>query len=96
MQYGGTVYIITNTNNTVLYIGVTSNLHARVKQHKERCFSGAFTDEYNCHKLVYYESFPRIEEAIVQEKRMKKWKRSWKIDLINSMNPDWKDLFNEL
>lgn len=96
MQYGGTLYIMTNNFNTVLYIGVTSNLVARVQQHKERFYPRAFTDIYNCHKLVYYESYPRIEEAIVQEKRIKKWKRAWKIDLINSINPTWKDLFNEL
>ncbi len=96
MQYGGSVYIITNVNNSVLYIGVTSNLLARVGEHRDRFYKESFTDTYNCHKLVYYQSFPRIEEAIIQEKRMKKWKREWKFELITSINPTWRDLYDEL
>ena len=83
---------MTNKNNNVLYIGVTSNLYARVTEHKEKKYPDSFTARYNCCKLVYYESFSRIEEAIIREKRMKKWKREWKIKLINEMNPGWEDL----
>ena len=96
MQYGGCIYIMTNYNNKVLYIGVTSNLYARVSEHKEKKYSDSFTAKYNCNKLVYYESFSRIEEAIIKEKQMKKWKREWKERLINEMNPQWIDLFETL
>ena len=87
---------MTNYNNKVLYIGVTSNLYARVSEHKEKKYSDSFTAKYNCNKLVYYESFSRIEEAIIKEKQLKKWKREWKERLINEMNPQWIDLFKTL
>ncbi|ANI90746.1 hypothetical protein A9P82_11370 [Arachidicoccus ginsenosidimutans] len=96
MQYGGTVYIMTNAIHTVLYIGVTSDLYARVSEHKEKKYPTSFTARYNCSKLVYYETFSRIEEAIIREKQMKKWKRTWKLEAINKMNPQWKDLFKTL
>ena len=96
MQYGGAIYILTNRSNTVLYIGVTSDLYARVIQHRDKVFPDSFTAKYNCHKLVYYESFSRIEEAIATEKIMKKWKRQWKLNLINQINPEWKDLLDTL
>lgn len=89
------VYILTNKNNTVLYIGVTSNLIRRVHEHKNKLVDG-FTKKYNCNKLVWYGSTPEIESAIGQEKRMKKWKREYKINLINKFNPDWKDLYKDL
>jgi len=85
------VYFMTNKNNTVLYIGVTSNLEKRVFQHKTKAYKG-FTEKYNCDKLVYFEVFTDINQAISREKQLKKGNRNRKNDLVNSMNPDWKDL----
>ncbi|MBN1388807.1 MAG: GIY-YIG nuclease family protein [Bacteroidales bacterium] len=85
------VYILTNRYNTVLYIGVTNNLKRRVCEHKTR-FSKGFTWRYNVDKLVYYENFKTISKAILREKRLKKWKRAWKEELINNFNPEWRDL----
>lgn len=68
MQFGGSVYILTNSTHSVLYIGVTSDLYARVSEHKEKKYPDCFTAKYNCNKLVYYETFSRIEEAIAKEK----------------------------
>jgi putative endonuclease len=93
MQYGGTVYILTNTYNTTLYIGVTSDLFTRIPDHRNKIDKASFTAKYNCDKLVYYETLARIEDAIAREKQLKKWKRVWKDELINNMNPEWKDLF---
>jgi putative endonuclease len=95
-MYGGSVYIMTNIAHTVLYIGVTSNLYARVTEHKEKKYPDSFTAQYNCNKLVYFENFPRIEEAIIKEKRMKKWKREWKEKLITELNPGWLDLHEKV
>lgn len=86
---------MTNVFNTVLYIGVTSNLFSRVTEHKQKYYPGSFTAKYNCCKLVYYGFYPTITEAIAEEKKMKKWSRSWKIELINKGNPTWSDLYNE-
>lgn len=96
MELGGCVYILTNYNNEVLYIGVTSELFFRIKEHKEKYYPSSFTAKYNCDKLVYYEQFISIEEAIVKEKQLKNWKRQWKINLINNFNPNWEDLFYKL
>jgi putative endonuclease len=96
MQYGGCVYIISNYTHSVLYIGVTSNILARVTEHRDKKHPDSFTAKYNCCKLLYYESFFRIEEAIVREKQMKKWKRAWKESLIIEMNPSWNDLYETL
>jgi putative endonuclease len=96
MKYGGSVYIMANNWHTVLYIGVTSNLISRVTEHKEKFYPDSFTAKYNCNKLVYYENFGRIEEAISREKVLKKWKRAWKEKLIAEINPEWKDLFDIL
>ena len=93
MERGGCVYILTNYSHTVLYIGVTSDLYSRIIQHKEKFYPNSFTAKYNCCKLVYYEQFITIEEAIGKEKQLKNWKRAWKINLINSENPNWEDLF---
>jgi putative endonuclease len=92
---GGYVYIITNTNNTVIYVGVTSNLYARTYQHKVGAYPG-FTKKYNCNKLVYWESLNTIEEAIQREKRLKKYTRIQRENLISKANPDWIDLFNQV
>ncbi len=96
MQKIGTVYIVTNKNKTVLYIGVTSNLKVRIWQHKNKFYKNSFTARYNCDMLVFYQTFPTILEAIHEEKRLKAGNRKRKIDLINQLNPDWKDLYDEL
>lgn len=96
MERGGCIYFMTNTDNTVLYLGVTSDLQARVYQHKNKEFPHSFTAKYNCNKLVYFEDFTRIEEAIAREKNLKNWRREWKNELINKMNQEWKDLSFEV
>jgi putative endonuclease len=83
---------MTNRKNTVLYTGVTNNLRRRVYEHKEKLVKG-FTKKYNITKLVYCEVFDRIEDAIMREKQIKGGSRQKKIDLINSMNKDWRDLY---
>jgi len=85
------VYFMTSKNNNVLYIGVTSNLEKRVYQHKTKAYKG-FTEKYNCNKLVYFEVFTDIKQAISREKQLKKGNRKRKDDLVNSMNPEWNDL----
>ena len=92
MKYGGSVYILTNKYHTVLYTGVTSDLKKRIYQHKNKEFKSSFTSNYNCDKLVYFESFIRIEEAIAREKQIKAGSRKAKEELIKSTNPEWKDL----
>ena len=88
--------MMTNTRNKVLYVGVTSDLIARIHQHKTKTFSDSFTAKYNVNKLVYYESFHTIEEAIAREKNIKDWKREWKDELVNADNPEWRDISDEL
>ena len=92
----GFVYIMTNDNNTVLYTGVTSKLKERVKAHKEKLYSGSFTSRYNIRKLVYYESFDSIGQAIKREKQLKAGSRKKKLELINSNNTEWRDLYIDL
>jgi len=87
----GYVYILTNKNNSVLYIGVTSDLTRRIQEHKEKVVKG-FTRKYNLDKLVYYEVSQSIYSAIEREKKLKGGSRKKKIDLINSINPEWRDL----
>lgn len=89
------IYIITNTTNSVLYIGVTSNLVQRIYQHKEKLIGG-FSKQYNLFKLVYFELYDDMDSAIQREKRLKVWQRSWKERLILNTNPKWKDLYQEL
>ena len=89
------VYIMTNKRNTVLYTGVTNNLIRRVYEHKEKMIGG-FTKRYNVTKLVYYEVFEDIENAILREKQIKDVSRHKKIELINSMNNEWRELYEEL
>ena len=88
------VYILTNKYHTVLYTGVTSDLYNRILEHKYRDNPG-FTSKYNVHKLVYFEAFEDINQAIAREKQIKGGSRQKKLDLINSMNPDWTDLWEE-
>jgi len=86
------VYIMTNKNNTVLYTGVTSDLKERVTQHKLKLHPQSFTAKYNICKLVYFEVFESIIEAIDREKQIKGGSRKKKIEMINKLNPEWKDL----
>jgi putative endonuclease len=91
----GYVYILASQVAGTLYVGVTSDLVKRVSQHKDGTFGG-FTNKYNVHRLVYYEEFGSIEAAIEREKKLKKWRREWKIKLIEEKNSKWRDLFPEL
>ena len=88
------VYILTNKMNTVLYIGVTNNLTRRLYEHKNKVIQG-FTAKYNINKLVYFEETKNIQEALLREKQLKGWLRCRKENLINEMNPEWKDLSEE-
>lgn len=87
----GYVYILTNYEKTVLYIGVTSNLERRISEHKTHAIEG-FTDKYNVTNLMYIETYETIEEAIAREKQLKRWSRSKKVALIESLNPTWNEL----
>ena len=82
---------MTNIYNTVVYLGVTFDLQARIYQHQTKEYAHSFTAKYNCDKLVYFEVFHSIEEAILREKSLKNWKRQWKNELISKANPEWKD-----
>jgi putative endonuclease len=88
------VYILANSRDGTLYIGVTSDLFGRIVLHKQDLIEG-FTKRYGVHRLVYYEMHETMPVAIRREKRLKKWNRAWKIRLIESMNPEWNDLFDE-
>jgi putative endonuclease len=90
-MFQNAVYFMTNKNNTVVYIGITSDLIKRVYQHKVKAYKG-FTEKYNCDKLVYFEIFSNINEAILREKQLKKGNRKRKNDLVNKENPKWMDL----
>ncbi len=89
------VYILTNTHHTVLYTGVTNDLVRRVYQHNQGAGS-TFTRKYNIHKLVYYEIGEDVHATIAREKQIKAGSRQKKLDLINSLNPEWKDLYEEI
>jgi putative endonuclease len=95
-QQGGCVYILTNDYHNVFYVGVTSDLTGRIWDHKHKTYPKSFTAKYNCNKLVYYEFYSRIEEAIAAEKALKGGSRKNKINLINSLNPNWLDLYEDL
>ena len=92
---GGWVYILASKRNGTLYTGVTADLAARIWQHKQKTTRG-FTTKYGVDRLVYCERYEEIIDAIAQEKRLKNWKRDWKIALIEKANPEWRDLFEEL
>ena len=89
------VYIMTNIKNTVLYVGFTNNLIRRVYEHKNKLVKG-FTQKYNIIKLVYYEIFEEATDAITREKTIKNLLRRKKEQLINSLNPEWQDLYKEI
>ena len=88
------VYILTTKRNTALYTGVTNNLHRRCKEHIARSHHG-FTSWYNVNKLIYFEVHESIKTAIFREKQIKGFSRAKKINLVNSLNPEWNDLFKE-
>jgi putative endonuclease len=92
---GGYVYILASKRNGTLYTGVTSDIVARVAQHREG-LGGTFTRRYGVTKLVFAEHHDRIEDAIAREKAIKKWRRAWKLELIEQGNPEWHDLFETL
>jgi len=92
---GGTVYILTSKRNGTLYIGVTSDLPSRIHEHREGLAPG-FTLRYGVKQLVWYESCVRIEDAIQREKNLKRWRRKWKLALIEKANPEWRDLYPEM
>ena len=89
------VYILASKRNGTLYIGITNNLLKRIDQHKKDIIEG-FTKRYKVHILVYFEETSDIKVAISREKQIKKWHRDWKLKLIESKNPNWKDLYDEL
>lgn len=89
------VYILASRINGTLYVGVTNNLLSRVTQHREHMLKG-FTKTYNVTRLVHYEMFADINEAIRREKQLKNWQRAWKIQLIEADNPRWDDLYGRL
>ncbi|MGA7493628.1 MAG: GIY-YIG nuclease family protein [Syntrophobacteraceae bacterium] len=89
------VYILASKRNGILYIGVTSNLVKRIWEHRNNLLTG-FTECYGVHNLVWYEPHASMESAIQREKQLKEWKRSWKMRLIESTNPNWEDLYQTL
>ena len=89
------VYILASKRNGALHVGVTSNLAGRTYEHKQDLRDG-FTKKYGVHRLVWFEEFGDVSAAILREKRIKKWRRAWKIELIEKMNPDWTDLFEQI
>ena len=91
----GYLYILASRRNGTLYVGVTSDLIKRVFEHKRGLIPG-FTSKYYVKQLVYFEYYKDIKDAIIREKRIKKWKRAWKLGLIENKNPEWRDLYEEL
>jgi putative endonuclease len=89
------VYILTNRSNGVLYVGVTSDLIKRIWQHRNNSVEG-FSQRYRLHLLVYFAQFESMIEAIAREKELKKWRRAWKVALIEQNNPEWRDLWPDL
>ena len=88
------VYLLTNWNNKVIYLGVTNNLERRLYEHKNKLVKG-FTEKYNVNKLVYFEETQDVTAAIAREKEIKKWRREKKNQLVEQINPNWKDLSSE-
>ncbi|HEY8565871.1 MAG TPA: GIY-YIG nuclease family protein [Beijerinckiaceae bacterium] len=89
------VYMTASQKNGTLYLGVTNNVSRRIWEHRSKVYTG-FSAKYDVDRLVWYETYDRIDEAIAREKAMKKWRRAWKIALIEDMNPSWRDLYLEL
>lgn len=91
----GWLYLLCNRRNGTLYLGVTSDLHQRIWQHREGEIEG-FSKEHGCTRLVWFEHYPNLHDARAREVQMKKWKREWKIELIEKNNHDWRDLWFDL
>ncbi len=89
------VYILASRRNGTLYVGMTNDLVRRVWEHKHDLTAG-FTQRYGVHQLVWYETAATAQAAITREKQIKKWRRAWKLQLIETMNPEWKDLYDEI
>ena len=89
----GFVYIMASRKNGTLYVGVTSDLLHRVFEHKDKAHPNSFTAKYNVNRLVWHQDFDDITDAIAHEKRVKKWRRIWKIEMIERDNPEWDDLY---
>jgi putative endonuclease len=89
------LYIVASQRKGTLYVGVTGNLAARVGEHRDHLLEG-FTKRYGVHRLIWFEEFSDIHDAIAREKRIKKWRRAWKVELVEKMNPDWIDLFERI
>ncbi len=89
------VYILASKRNGTLYIGVTSDLAKRIWEHKNNMVEG-FSKRYDVHRLVWYELHETMESAIQREKQMKEWKRKWKLELIESVNPEWQDIYYQI
>ncbi len=96
MPKKGYTYITTNKNHTVLYTGATSTLKDRIDRHRNKKYRRSFTAQYNVDKLVWYQKFDWIGDALAREKQIKAGSRKKKLDLINAMNPDWRDLYDDL
>ena len=94
-DFAPTVYILASQRNGTLYTGVTSDLPARIHQHRHGVTRG-FTDKYGVRLLVWFEQHPTMHSAITREKRIKKWNRAWKLELVEAANPDWRDLAEDL
>ena len=95
MAKSPTVYLLASKKNGTLYVGVTSDLVKRVWEHKQDLVDG-FTKKYEVHTLVYFEQHEDMIQAMTREKQIKKWKRTWKLSLIEESNPDWRDLWDEI
>ncbi|MDA8091468.1 MAG: GIY-YIG nuclease family protein [Nitrospiraceae bacterium] len=95
MSKKGYLYILASGRNGTLYIGSTSNLVKRIEEHRQKLVDG-FTKRYDIAKLVYFEIFEDIKDAIVRERHLKKWERKWKTKLIQSANPYWRDLYEDI
>jgi putative endonuclease len=95
MERQPAVYILASKQNGILYIGVTSDLAKRAWEHKNDLVEG-FTKKYGVHRLVYYEMHADMFSAITREKKLKKWNRAWKLELIEEKNPEWNDLWDEI
>ncbi|MBI5203850.1 MAG: GIY-YIG nuclease family protein [Nitrospirae bacterium] len=95
MPKKGYLYILASRRNGTLYVGVTSNLVKRVEEHREKLVDG-FTKRYSVTRLVYFEMFEDIKDAITRERHIKEWKRKWKTELIQSINPYWRDLYEDI
>jgi putative endonuclease len=96
MPKKGFTYIVTTKNHTVLYTGATSTLKDRIDRHRTKKYKHSFTAQYNVDKLVWYQEFDWIGDALAREKQIKAGSRKKKLDLINALNPDWRDLYDDL